>query len=257
VGRSHRRQPLHLGVDRAARWRRVQPPGTGLHGARAHREARDAYGRALQIDPTNQIARKNAAILDKKVEAEPEASAAPRSDVDPSLFVEETGKSTNTTLQRPHREVLARMAPGERVYLKREGNLLVAQNAAGEVAGQIEPRIALRLNRLMDGGNEYAAAVSHLSGDTARVIIKETYQHPSLAGRLSFPPVGTDGSPRPYTREGLVRYDDEDEEVPEDVEPGEGWDSEGEGQGQGDVTLLDYQKAHEREDREDSPFDDE
>jgi tetratricopeptide (TPR) repeat protein len=231
--------------------------GRALMALGRNREALDAYASALQLDPANQIAKKNVATLEKKIETQPEATTGRRSDVDPSLFVEETGKTGVTLLQHPRRETLSHMTVGERVLLKREGNLLLATNVAGEVIGQVEPRIALRLNRLMDGGNEYAAAIAQLSGDQTRVIIKETFQHPSQAGRLSFPPAGADGQPRPYTREGLVRYDDEDEELLEETELGEGWETDGEAQDQGDVTLLDYQKAHEREERDESLFDEE
>jgi tetratricopeptide (TPR) repeat protein len=231
--------------------------GRALMALGRYREAYDAYSNALRLDPTNQIAKKNLAILEPKVETGGETAATPREYVDPKLFVEETGKTGITVLQHANREVLAHVTPGERVYLRRDGNQLMADNAADEVIGQVEPRIALRLIRLMDGGNEYAAAISQLGHDTARVIIKETYQHPSQAGRLSFPPVGIEGSPRPYTREGLVRYDDEDEEILEEIELGEGWETDGEAQDQGDVTLLDYQKAQEHVDDHDGVYDEE
>ncbi len=232
--------------------------GRALMAIGRYRDAREAYGRALQIDPTNQIARKNYASLEQKAQEEAPAPAAPRDYVDPRLFVEETGKTGVTALVRPQREALSHMTPGERIVLRRDGNQLFADNAAGDLLGQVEPRLALRLLRFMDGGNQYAAAISSLTADGARIIIKETYQHPSQAGRPSFPPAGADGSPRPYTREGLVRYDDEDEEVLEEIEAGEGWDSDGEGQETtGDVRLLDYQKAQEHDDGEVSPYDDE
>ena len=232
--------------------------GRALMAIGRYRDAREAYGRALQIDPTNQIARKNYASLEQKAQEEAPAPAAPRDYVDPRLFVEETGKTGVTTLVRPQREALSHMTAGERVVLRRDGNQLFADNAAGDLLGQLEPRLALRLLRFMDGGNQYAAAISSLTADGARIIIKETYQHPSQAGRPSFPPVSVDGSPRPYTREGLVRYDDEDEEVLEEIEAGEGWDSDGDGQETtGDVRLLDYQKAQEHDDGEVSPYDDE
>lgn len=230
--------------------------GRALMALGKYREAREAYGRALQIDPTNQIAKKNLVALERKVETEAEAAGAPHDKVDPKLFVEETGKTGTTVLQRAKKEALSHMTSGERVYLRAEGNQLRAENGAGEMLGLVEPRIALRLIGLMKSGNEYAAAISQLGNDTARVIIKETVQSAANARRLSFPPVGTDGTPRPYTREGLVRYDDEDEEILEEIEVGEGWETDGEAQDQGDVTLLDYQKAHEGVDRDESPFDD-
>ena len=231
--------------------------GRALMALGKYKEAREAYGRALKLDPTNQIAKKNIAALEKKAEIESDAGAAPRDKVDPKLFVEETGKTGLTVLQRPRKDALSHMIPGERVHLQPDGNLLLATNAAGDALGQIEPRIALRLINLMKGGNEYAAAISQLGSDTARIIIKETLQSAANSGRLSFPPAGVDGTPRPYTREGLIRYVDEDEEILEEVETGEGWETDGEAHGQGDVTLLEYQKAHEGVGRDDGTFEDE
>lgn len=232
--------------------------GRALMALGRYRDARVAYSRALSLDPTNQIARKNLAILEKKAEDEPEApaAAAGRESVDPKLFVEETGKTGVTVLQRPRKEALLRMTPGERVFLRRDGNLLLAENGAGEVVGQIEPRIALRLIRLMDGGNEYAAAISHLGTETARIIIKETLQHSTQTGRLSFPPAGIDGTPRPYTRDGLIRYDDEDEEPVEEPDNVESWDTDTDVTDRpAEVRLLDYQKTQERDDRSDDGYD--
>ena len=40
----------------------------------------------------------------------------------------------------------------------------------------------------MNGGNRYQGAVSSVGEDRLFVFIKETYQHPSQKGRLSFPP---------------------------------------------------------------------
>lgn len=231
--------------------------GRALMALGRYRDAREAYSRALKLDPTNQIARKNLATLEKKAEDEAPVPAVARDYVDPKLFVEETGKTGITALQRPNKGALAHMTAGERVHLRRDGNVLLAENGAGELLGQIEPRIAFRLLRLMQGGNEYAAAISQLGNETARVIIKETFQHASQAGRPSFPSAGLDGTPRPYTREGLVHYDDEDEEVIEEIESGEGWDTDGEEKDGGDVRLLDYQKTQEHDDRDGSEFDDE
>ncbi len=220
------------------------------------KDARSAYSHALRLDPTNQIARKNLTALEKKAGSEADGASAPRDKVDPTLFVEETGKTGFTVLQRPHKDALQRMTAGERVYLRREGNQLLAQDAAGEALGQVEPRIALRLIRFMDAGNEYAAAIAQTGNEHARIVIKETYQHSSQVGKLSFPSVTIDGTPRPYTREGLVRYDDEDEETLEEIDMDAELDQDNQDDPPTrDITLLDYQKSQEREDRDDNPFD--
>lgn len=209
-------------------------------------EARDAYSKALQQDPANQIARKNLNALQAKLAQE--ASVAPAEHVDPRLFVEETGKTGVVTLQQPRRELLALMTAGERVYLRRDGNTLLVTNVRGEVLGQVEPRIGLRLIRLMEGGNEYAAAISQITAEGARIIIKETYQHPSNAGRLSFPPSGSEGLPRAYVRDS-VWHRDEDEEETAEGESNEAWDADiDQGETSETVRLIDFPRVAERDD---------
>ena len=39
----------------------------------------------------------------------------------------------------------------------------------------------------MDGGNEYRGAVASTTGDAIRVVLQETFQHPSLRATVSFP----------------------------------------------------------------------
>ncbi len=219
-------------------------------------DARSAYSDSLRLDPANQIASKNLSALERQASSVTEGAATPRDKVDPKLFVEETGKTGFTVLRRPNKDALSRLTAGERVYLRREGRQLLAQDAAGEALGQVEPRIALRLIRFMDAGNEYAAAIAQVGNEHARIVIKETYQHSSQVGKLSFPSVTIAGTPRPYTREGLVRYDDEDEETLEEIDT----DAEPDQDNQDDpptrdITLRDYQKSQEREDRDDNPFD--
>jgi hypothetical protein len=222
--------------------------GRALMALGRYAEAREAYGNALRLDPANQIARKNLTALENKSAAG--GASAPSQHVDPRLFVEETGKTGVVALQRPVKERLARMTPGERVELKREGNTLLATNAAGETLGQLDTRTGLRLLRLMEGGNEYAAAISQVSGESARVIIKETVQHVSQAGRISFPPSGADGLPRAYTRDSVRRYEDEDDEDAEnEADTGDTWDNDNDQRdGNDNVRLLDFPKVNERND---------
>jgi hypothetical protein len=75
----------------------------------------------------------------------------------------------------------------------------------------VEPRYAVRLLELIRGGNQYSAAIASLEEGRVQVIIKETYQHPDLAGRLSFP-VKEAESFRPYIRDTFSRHESEEEE---------------------------------------------
>ncbi len=167
-------------------------------------EARDAYQRALEVDPLNVIARKNLsrlATLGKKAAPRP-----PTQKLSPHMFIEETGKTGVVTLLRPNMEVAARMTAGDQVDLVRDNGTLVIKSIQGEFIGDVEPRLAQRLIKLMDSGNQYVAAISGLTDDDVKVFIRETFQHASQAGKLSFPPAVTEAF-RPYLKERLIRQD--------------------------------------------------
>jgi len=227
-------------------WNRL---GRALAELGQYQDAREAYTRALELDSTNAIARRNLTRLEALGEAAP-VRAEPKQQLDPQIFIAETGKTGVTTLRGVNQAVLARMTAGDRVELRPEGNVLVVKNTRGEHVGEVEPKLGLRLLKLMEGGNQYAAALTSLAEATGRVIIKETYQHPSQAGRPSFPATGPEVI-RPYIKESILKHRGEEEttdattEEPE--EGGEEWEGETEAQ-EGDIRLNDYQKAHEADD---------
>ena len=184
-------------------------------------EARDAYAQALQADPGNGIARRNLdrlQVLAERESAQP-ATSARGEKLDPRLFVEEPGKTVVVALQHPAApETLARLNVGDLVQLRPIGRALVVENAAGERLGEVEPKLAQRLIHFVQVGNRYVAAVKSLDDREVRVFIRETVQHPSLAGRPSFP-TRADSTHRGYTRDTLIRYDlDEDEEEYDEAE---------------------------------------
>ncbi|MDP2663038.1 MAG: tetratricopeptide repeat protein [Dehalococcoidia bacterium] len=191
-------------------------------------DAASSYRQALELDPNNTIAQRNLARLSQA----PHAEGIPvdkRDNVDPRLFIEETGKSGFTNLvQLAGRDILARMSAGDRVSLTVAGRKVTVENARGEHLGEVEPRLALRLINLMNGGNQYAAAITSLNQSGVRIIIKETFQHPDQVGKVSFPSKGPADNFRPYIKESLLRYGlegDEEESLDDefkDWEEGEG-----------------------------------
>lgn len=167
-------------------------------------EAREAYQKALEIDPLNAIASKNLSRLATLGE-----EAAPRpatQKLSPQMFIEEMGKTGVTTLLRPKMEIAARMTAGDQVDLAQDNGTLVVKSIQGELIGEVEPRLGQRLTKLMDGGNQYVVAISGLTDNDVKVFIRETFQHPSQAGKLSFPPAVTEAF-RPYLKERLIRKD--------------------------------------------------
>ena len=208
-------------------------------------EAREAYMKALEIDPLNIIARKNLSRLATLGEEATPREATQK--LSPQMFIEEMGKTGITTLLRLNMEVAARMTAGDQVALHRENGSLVVQSMSGEYVGEIELRLALRLIKLMEGGNEYVAAISALDENEVRVFIRETFQDASQMGKLSFPPTVGE-SFRPYVKERLLRQDAQEAYV-EEGEEGEEWQPTGDAD-QADSTIHGFKAAAKIEEQE-------
>jgi hypothetical protein len=180
-------------------------------------KAKEAYSRALELAPDNGIAQKNLQRLSllsaSKVKVKEE-----RREVAPDLFIGEMGKAGVVNLQNlAPKEVLARMAAGNQVYLKVRGQQLIVENGKGEYLGLVEPPHGFRLARLIEGGNKYTAAIVNIDNSTARVIIREVFQHPSQIGRPSFPVKAVEGF-QPHVKDTLLRHEAVDEEALEEGE---------------------------------------
>jgi len=174
-------------------------------------EALDAYERALAADPTNTIAQKNVTRL--RTLKEEGGSAPVQQKYDPALFIEEPGKTAVTTLVNiAGTDVLAPLAAGDQLSLQISGSIIELRDVREQLIGQLEPKITLRLLPLMNTGNQYAAAVTALDDHQVRVIIRETYQHPENATKVSFPTSTAGEGVRPYMRDSILRYELEEED---------------------------------------------
>jgi hypothetical protein len=208
-------------------------------------EARRAYEKTLALEPGNSIARKNLERLDARKSIVAVRVESPKS-IDPSLFIAQTGSTGIANLKAVVPETLAGLTAGDTLNLRIEGHTVAVETVGRDQLGVIEPKLGLRLARLIEGGNRYVAAVASLSNGGVRIIIREIYQHPSQQGKPSFPVSGGDTF-RSYVKERLVRHDLDEEEPSEDLEEeGEGWEHETVAT-EGDIALQDYQAATERE----------
>lgn len=200
--------------------------GKALMEMGRYHDALTTYRRAIELDPNNIIAKKNVERLvhlaDKTPASRPgparpqgSVSAQQAERINPNIFIEETGKTGLTTLiNLGQPEVLLKLTAGDRVDLRINGSTIEVYDEGGQYVGAVEARLSKRLSGLMEGGNRYTAAVTTVSAKSITIIIRETYQHPSQRGKLSFPPKALPaGAYRPYMREGALRYGmDEDEE---------------------------------------------
>ncbi|MBC8274386.1 MAG: tetratricopeptide repeat protein [Chloroflexi bacterium] len=188
-------------------------------------KAKEAYSRGLELGPDNAIAQKNLQRLSllsaSKVKVKEE-----RREVAPDLFIGEMGRAGVVNLRNPAPgEVLASMAAGNQVYLKVRGQQLIVESEQGEYLGLVGPPHGFRLARLIEGGNKYTAAIVNIDNSTARVIIREVFQHSSQVGRSSFPVKAVEGF-HPHVKDTRLRHEaveeealDEEEEV--ELEEGE------------------------------------
>ena len=177
--------------------------------------AREAYGRAIELDPYNTIAQKNLNRLAHLDEVNGDLNDAPY--VEPQHFIEEPGKAGVVDLcHLGPPQVLAKMVAGDKVYLRVDGAGLMVENGRGEYLGQVGSKDGQRLIRLMEGGNHYTAAIVSAAADRVTTIIREIYQDPSQANRLSFPLKGFK-SPRPYISE-RVKHELESEDTEEEAD---------------------------------------
>lgn len=226
--------------------------GKALMELGRYNEAKKAYNKALELDPNNQIAKKNLDRLKVLTKSKPAQPQMPQ--VDPKLFIEEMGKSAVTTLQDPPKDMLAKLNAGDQLVLKPKEKAIEVTTPEGELVGTLEPKLTSRLLKLIEGNNQYAIGVTSVSSEGCRVIIKETYQHPSQAGRPSFPTAVSSEGLRPYTKGSLLRARLEEGDRVEDADDEEsesssGWEEETM-LPQGHVRLNDAAAAEDLDDDE-------
>jgi len=178
-------------------------------------EAKEAYAKAVEMDPYNVIAKRNLQRL-SHFAGDAVDSQTLVEKIEPQHFIEEIGKARVVEVyELASPEIVAKVVAGDKVNLKIDRNKLVIETVYGQHLGQVNPLDGQRLVKLIEGGNTYIAAVVSSTANSISIIIREEYQHPSQAGHLSFPPRRIE-EVQYYTGEKARRLDKEhDEELSE------------------------------------------
>ena len=155
----------------------------------SYEEAGRVLDRLGEVAPHNHIARKNRARLEQmRSSSVATARQARRATGAPQLFIGESGKSATTLLrQTPPGLSRAVTSPGDPVSLRLEHHALNVYANDGQYLGQVDPRLAHRLSRLIEGGNTYEAAIIGVNEAGIRITIHETHRDRSLLNVASFP----------------------------------------------------------------------
>ena len=194
--------------------------GKALSELGQYERAKEVLREVIRLSPYNAIAKKNLARIDQLASAPAPNKQVRKARGAPQLFIEESGKSGTTVLQKPATgRVAASIAPGEPVSLAVENNVINVYAGDNDYLGRIEPKLARRLIRLMEGGNKYEAAVIGVNERGISAIIRETYGHPSLRNVCSFPSKGKEEH-RVYLGDSLLGYADDSDLGADDEETG-------------------------------------
>jgi tetratricopeptide (TPR) repeat protein len=175
-------------------------------------EAHQAYAQTLKINPNNTIAKKNLERLEALKDVSTPVPIGANA-IDSRFFIAEPGKAgTSDLINLASAAVISRVNIGDKLSLAVDGHRLLIRNAAGEIIGQVEPRLANRLITYMQGGNRYAATIMSKEQGVVRVILLEEYQHPSMFGKVSFTSQSAGEVVRAYTKDSMLRHDREDDD---------------------------------------------
>lgn len=183
-------------------------------------EARVAYEEVLRLEPNNLVANRSL----QRIKALGEVNKRPvqtKARTAMRNFIEDMGKTGIVRLiNTPSPAILARYSPGSEVQLQQSGELVAVHGSDKELLGFLEPKVGRRLMQFIRGGNQYVAALVATDPTNAKIAIRETYQHPSMAGKVPFPGSHRPAETRAYIRGTFFREEGglEEEEYAEEAE---------------------------------------
>ncbi len=150
------------------------------------KKSKNAFGKALELSPQNVIAKKNLARINLMVDTKTKPKNALPSNL--IVSVEKSTITTTTSLVNiASSETLLTLSGGQKLEIITDKDILKINNGSGQYIGQIEPKIGLRLSKLIKGGNKYDVTVISVTQEEVIALIKEIFKHPSQANIISFP----------------------------------------------------------------------
>jgi tetratricopeptide (TPR) repeat protein len=144
-------------------------------------QAKDAFTHVLEIDKSNQLAKKH--LLKLKNHQNIILSSLPADE----QFIEEPGKTKTVELHRlAGKEVLETLSIGQMCELKSK-NRYISVETGKTYIGSLPEDLSSRLAKLMKGGNQYTGYIRAVSSGSCSVFIKETFRSKEHEYVNSFP----------------------------------------------------------------------
>lgn len=149
--------------------------------------ARKSYKHALQLDPTNVIARNN---LDKILVLlkGPTDGIVKEIKLDPNAFMNVRGRTkVITLLMIGQAQALANLHVGEEVELKEKKRRLEVRTKTGEYIGALPDDISKRLMFFLESGCTYSVIIKASTKNSVDVFVKEDKLGKKVRNYVSFP----------------------------------------------------------------------
>jgi tetratricopeptide (TPR) repeat protein len=147
--------------------------GKALSELGRYSEACDIFKQTISNDPPNPIARKNLQWLEQLNDVSPKQSHQAAT----NLLTSDWKKTYTTTIMNaPKDHNCLEFSNGEVVTFSKFGDTnITAKTTKGVTIGELEPRMALRLSRLMAVGNQYTGEIISTSEIKTKIFIQEIY----------------------------------------------------------------------------------
>lgn len=158
-------------------------------------EAMTTYRKVLRLDSYNGIASKNLKRL-KTIKSKTRGNKRSKTTVGQvrfpmpveSLFLEVAGQTATVSLvELAEPKTLAVVNCADHVLLSPKKHQVTITTEDGIYLGKLPDNLAIRLIRLVGGGNRYEAYVKGVTDDQLRVFLKETKRAKRFASVNSFP----------------------------------------------------------------------
>jgi hypothetical protein len=162
--------------------------GKALAASGHLQDAIAAYSRVLELDPHNVIAQRYLTRLESAGDAgeltEISGAAMEMARISGST----TGSSIVTKLVRTAgSDVFGGSTVGDQLTLEPSPAGIRVSTTNGKYLGVVNPKLSVRLARLVVKGSRYDAFVAHNVGGDFRINVVETFKHPSMSSAISFP----------------------------------------------------------------------
>ncbi len=143
------------------------------------RKASQVFNQVLKLEKHNPIAQKQLNNIKNKIISSPQFQA--------QNFVEEPSKSKIISLSRlSNRQTLESLHVGQELSLRPKNRFISVETLTGVYIGSMPENISLRLSRLITSGNKYLCQLHSSSSHHCSIFVKEIYQSPVNAHKLSF-----------------------------------------------------------------------